>query len=91
MKSLLYQKLFQIYKGNKGKTMRYIIRHTKMMNFHKFKFSSYKDVVSFDLTYNLIKNTHISTQKWKVGCLLGVSLTKKIAPLALIITLFETK
>lgn len=54
-------------------------------------FRDFGDLVSFDLSYSLIKNDHPSGKKWKVGCFLGSSSSKKIVPLALVATLHETK
>lgn len=57
----------------------------------KKKYSRYKDVISFDLTFNLVKNLHPSGHKWKIGCFLGISSSKHIVPLGLVATLYETK
>lgn len=44
--------------------------------------------MTFDLTFNMIKNIHISGRKWKVGAFLGMSAAKHIVPFGLVITLF---
>lgn len=44
----------------------------------------YGDLVSFDLSFNLIKNEHKSGKKWKIGVFLGTSSAKRIVPLALV-------
>ena len=54
-------------------------------------FAHYGDVVSFDLSFNLIKNPHRSGKKWKVGFFLGTSNCKHVVPLGLVATLNETK
>jgi len=54
-------------------------------------FKMYGDLVSFDLTFNLIKNKHPSGSKWKLGFFLATSSCKRITPLAVVATLFETK
>ena len=53
----------------------------------KAQFQVYGDVVTFDLTFNTIKNLHPSGKSWKVGCFLANSSTKKIVPLGLVVTL----
>lgn len=51
----------------------------------------YGEVVSFDLTYNLIKNTNESGVKWKLGVFLALTSSKKMAPLALVCVLHTTR
>lgn len=48
-------------------------------------------MVTFDLTFNLIKNTHESGLKWKVGIFLALTAAKKMAPLAIVCVLNTTK
>jgi len=54
-------------------------------------FDMYGDSVSFDLTFNLVKDHHDSGRKWKLGCFLGLSASKHILPFALVATLFDSK
>lgn len=51
----------------------------------------YGDVLSFDLTYNLVRNRHPTGEKWKVGVFLGMSSVKRMVPLGVVFTLFERK
>jgi len=44
----------------------------------------YRDVISFDLTYNMVK-------QWKLGCFVAMSSAKHFAPLGLVMTLYERK
>ena len=53
----------------------------------KANFAKYGDIVSFDLTFNLIKNQHKSGEKWKVGCFVGMSNAKRITPFGFAVTL----
>ena len=53
----------------------------------KANFAKFGDVVSFDLTFNLIKNQHLSKEKWKVGCFVGMSNAKRITPFGFAATL----
>jgi len=54
-------------------------------------FQRYGDLVSFDLSFNLIKDPHPSGKKWKIGLFLGSSATKRMVPLAIVVTLQDTK
>lgn len=54
------------------------------------QFKKYGNSVSFDLTFNLIKNQHPSGSKWKLGIFLAVTACRHIVPLAFVVTLFET-
>ena len=53
-------------------------------------YHQYKDVISFDLTFNLIKDRHPSGKKWKLGCFVATSAAKRITPLGLVVCLHET-
>ena len=53
-------------------------------------FRYYGDLISFDLSFNLIKNRN-DDKTWKVGVFLGTSAYKRIVPLAIVATLYETK
>lgn len=55
----------------------------------KEEFKRYGDVVSFDYTFNLIKDTHPSGRKWKVGYFLGTSACKRVIPMAIVCALHE--
>jgi len=48
-------------------------------------------VLTFDLTFNLIKNVHSSQAKWKLGCFLALNSARQIVPVALVSTLHATK
>jgi len=50
----------------------------------KRNFQDYGDLVSFDLSFNLIKDQHPNGKHWKIGCFLGSSSTKKMVPLAFV-------
>ena len=54
-------------------------------------FPKYGDVISFDFTFKLVKNTHISGQKWKIGLFLGTSSCKRMVPLGIVMSLYQTK
>ena len=54
-------------------------------------FTLYGDVISFDLSFNMIKDSHPSGKKWKVGFFLGTSSCKHMVPLGLVLTLQDTK
>lgn len=56
----------------------------------KKQFATYGDLVSFDLTFSLVKGQQ-SSQKWKLGCFLGQSRAKHMVPLGLVLTLHETQ
>ena len=55
----------------------------------KSLYSKYRDVLSFDLTFNLIKDRHPSGKKWKIGCFVATSAAKRITPLGLVVCLHE--
>ena len=57
----------------------------------RYNFKAYGEVLMFDLTFNLVKNMHESKKKWKVGFFVGVSSSKHIVLLGLILTLEKTK
>ena len=53
----------------------------------KKSFAMYGDTVSFDLSFNMIKNIHESGKKWKVGFFVGTSSNKHIVPFAIVVML----
>ncbi len=56
------------------------------------KFERYGDVVSFDLTFQMVKNIHQSSEnRWKLGVFLGVSSCKHLVPLGIVFTLNQTR
>jgi len=57
----------------------------------KRNFQDYGDLVSFDLSFNLIKDQHPNGKYWKIGCFLGSSSTKKMVPLAIVAMVPEDK
>ena len=55
------------------------------------QFTKYGDSISFDLTFQLVKNRHFtSNDRWKVGVFLGVSSCKHLVPLGIVLTLDQT-
>ena len=55
------------------------------------QFVRYGDSISFDLTFQLVKNRHsTSNDRWKVGVFLGVSSCKHLVPLGIVLTLDQT-
>jgi hypothetical protein len=48
-------------------------------------------VLSFDLTFNLIKNTHPSKHKYKVGAFMCTSSCKKLTPVGLVVSLHQSR
>ena len=57
----------------------------------KSNFSRWGNVVSFDLTFNLVKDIHRNGGKWKIGFFLSLSPARHIVPLAIVATLQSTK
>jgi hypothetical protein len=55
----------------------------------KENFKHYGQVITFDLTFNMIKNVS-DGKKWKIGAFLSTSCSKKIVPLGLAAILEET-
>ena len=53
----------------------------------KEKFKEYGEIVSIDLTFNMIKDTKDEGKKYKLGFFLGSSRTKRIVPLGFVVTL----
>ena len=56
----------------------------------KNSFKKFGHAVSFDVTFNLIKEK-IGGFSFKLGCFIALSQSKRIVPLTLVITLRETK
>jgi len=54
-------------------------------------YKKWGDVISFDLTFNLIKNVHSSGQKWKFGCFVALTSARRIIPVAVVATLYTTR
>ena len=56
----------------------------------KNQFREIGDVVSFDLTFKMVRDQSNSGGTWKLGCFLATSPSKRMVPLALVLTLRET-
>lgn len=56
----------------------------------KSMYRKYGSVVGIDFTFKLVKETHPSGRTWKVGLVVGNSLSRKIIPFALLLTLEES-
>ena len=53
-------------------------------NFEKYGKNQF---MSFDLTFNLIKDNHpVTNERYKLGCFMGLSSSKRLVPFALVIT-----
>jgi len=52
-------------------------------------FEEHGSVVSFDLTFNLVKGITASGKRWKLGCFLGSSRSRRLVPLGLVLTTLE--
>lgn len=57
----------------------------------KKAFHCYGSKISFDLTFNLIKECTANASRWKVGAFLGTSRTARIVPLGIVVTSSMTK
>jgi hypothetical protein len=53
----------------------------------KLMFQKYGEVASLDFTYKLVRDIHPSGKRWKVGLIVGNSLSRRIIPFALLFTL----
>lgn len=53
-------------------------------------FKKYWEIVSIDFTFKLIKEVHSSGQRWKLGFILGNSLSRRIVPFAILFVLEES-
>jgi len=53
------------------------------------QFAAIGEVVTFDLTFKMIKGESEAGGRWKLGCFLGTSPTKRMVPLALVVTLLD--
>ena len=55
----------------------------------KNQFQIYGETVSFDFSFNMVRNTHPTGKKWKIGCFLSLSSCKRLVPLAVVFSLKE--
>lgn len=56
----------------------------------KEMYNKYGGVVGIDFTYKLIKDKHSSGKAWKIGMIVGNSLSRRIVPFALLVALEES-
>ena len=57
-------------------------------NYAKYGASQF---MAFDMTFNLFRQSHHSGQKFKLGCFMGLSSTRKLVPFGLVVSVDETK
>jgi hypothetical protein len=57
----------------------------------KRNFEKYGNWVGFDFTFNLVQENHANGKNWKVGCLMGISSSKKMVPFGLVLSTEETE
>jgi hypothetical protein len=57
-------------------------------NYKKFGAGQF---VGFDFTFNLIRDRHDSGLSFKVGCIVGLSNTRRLVPFALVVSVDESK
>lgn len=56
----------------------------------KQMYHKYGEVAGIDFTFKLIREKHTSGKMWKVGMVVGNSLSRKIVPFALLVALEES-
>ena len=54
-------------------------------------YQKWGQVISFDLTFNLVRDVHSSGSKWKMGCFVALTSSRRVVPVALVATLHTTK
>jgi hypothetical protein len=57
----------------------------------KENYAKYGHYIGFDFTFNMIQEVYRNGKRWKVGCFMGISSSKKLVPFGLVVSTEETK